>query len=147
MTWIALSLFAMLCFVAVALIIKKLTLTETQTEVVTFYFFLFTAIVFLGLLLFKGTIPNVSSGSIKWFVLLAIVAAGANYFSVSAIRAAPNPGYVTGIRGFEAGITAPLAATLFKSQITATKFMGIVLIICGLVLLSRGLVLLSLSKP
>jgi multidrug transporter EmrE-like cation transporter len=69
-------------------------------------------------------------------VLLAVVGAAANYFSVTAIRYAPNPGYVTGIRGFEAGITAVAAATLFKSEITSTKFIGIMLTIAGLILLS-----------
>jgi drug/metabolite transporter (DMT)-like permease len=136
MTWVALSLLAMSCFVGVALIVKRLTLTEPQAEVINFYFFLLTTVVFLVLSLFKGTRLVISPGSIKWFVLLAAVGAAANYFSVTAIRSAPNPGYVTGIRGFEAGITAVVAATLFKSEITGTKFTGIILTIAGLILLS-----------
>jgi drug/metabolite transporter (DMT)-like permease len=136
MSWPNLSLLAMLGFVGVALIIKKLTITELRTEVINFYFFLFTTIVFLGLLVSKGTRPVLSLSSIKWFALLAIVAATANYFSVAAIRAAPNPGYVTSIRGFEAGITALVAVVLFKSEITATRFIGIVLMIGGLILVS-----------
>jgi hypothetical protein len=122
MSWVALSVLAMFSFVWVALIIKRLTLIEPQAEIINFYFFLLTTAVFLGLLLFKGTRLVISSGSIKWFVLLAVAGAEANYFSVTAIRSAPNPGYVTGIRGFEAGITAVVAATLFKSEITGTKF-------------------------
>jgi drug/metabolite transporter (DMT)-like permease len=140
MRWLILSFFAMLCFVSVALIIKKLTLTEPQSEVINFYFFLFTTIVFLGLLLSKGTRAVISVSSIKWFALLAVVAAAANYFSVAAIRNAPNPGYVTGVRGFESGITALVAVMLFKSEITATKFIGIILTL-------GGLILLSLAKP
>jgi drug/metabolite transporter (DMT)-like permease len=136
MSWLILSLFAMFCFVGVALIIKKLTITEPRTEVINFYFFLFTTIVFFGFLLSKGTRPVLSTGSIKWFALLAIVAAAANYFSVAAIGSAPNPGYVTSIRGFEAGITALVAVFLFKSELTATKLIGIVLTIGGLILLS-----------
>jgi len=136
MTWVAASFMAMFCFIAVALIIKRLTLTESHTEVINFYFFLLTTIVFFGLLLFKGTRLVVPPGTIKWFVVLAVVSAAANYFSVTAIRAAPNPGYVTAIRGFEAGITAIVAVTLFKSEITATKFTGIILTIGGLILVS-----------
>lgn len=136
MNWLVLSFFAMLCFASVALIIKKLTLTEPQSEVINFYFFLFTTIVFLGLSLSKGTRLITPPDSIKWFALLAVVAAAANYFSVAAIRSAPNPGYVTGIRGFEASITALVSVMLFKSEMTATKFIGIVLTIGGLILLS-----------
>jgi drug/metabolite transporter (DMT)-like permease len=136
MTWVAASFMAMFCFIAVALIIKRLTLTESHTEVINFYFFLLTTIVFFGLLLFKGTRLVVPPGTIKGFVLMAVISAAANYFFVAAIRAAPNPGYVTAIRGFEACITAIVAVTLFKSEITATKFTGIILTIGRLILVS-----------
>jgi hypothetical protein len=88
--------------------------TEPQSEIINFYFFLLTTVVFLVFSLFKGTHLVISTGSIKWFALLAIVAAAANYFSVTAIRAAPNPGYVTGIRAFETVIIAVVAVFVFQ---------------------------------
>lgn len=135
--WFVLAVFAMLCFVVTALIIKQLTLIEPQTESINFYFCFATTVVFLLFSLLKGTRLVISSGSIKWFTLLAIIAAAANYFSVSAIRLAPNPGYVTGVRAFETLIIGVLAVFVFGSEITATKMIGIVLSVSGLIMLSR----------
>jgi hypothetical protein len=53
--WFILALFAMVCFVGIALIIKRLTLTEPQSEIINFYFFLLTTVVFLVFSLLRVT--------------------------------------------------------------------------------------------
>lgn len=137
MNWLLYSLFAMVGFAAIGLIIKQLTIIEPKAEIINFYFFLFTALAFFVFSIFKGTRLAISTDTYKWLIVLAIVAVAANYFSVTAIRLAPNPGYVTGIRAFETVIIVIAAFFLFNSEISATKFMGIILSTCGLILLSR----------
>lgn len=134
--WLAYSFVAMISFVVMILLFKKLTVMEPKTEVINFYFFLFTAVAFFFFAIIKKVQLEFPSKSLPLFILIAIIAVIANYASVSAIRSAPNPGYVRGIQTLEVVIITIAALFLFKSEITPIKFIGILLSVCGVILLS-----------
>ncbi|HEY0020855.1 MAG TPA: DMT family transporter [Longimicrobium sp.] len=134
--WVAYSFVAMLGFAAMQLIFKRLTQLEPKTEVINFYFFLFSTVGFLVLLAVRKTRLLPRPESVPLFVAIALIAVVANYCVVSAIRSAPNPGYVTGIRAFETVIIVFAAMLIFQSELTPIKLAGIALSVCGLVLLS-----------
>jgi uncharacterized membrane protein len=74
--------------------------------------------------------------SIPLFVIIAIIAVVYNYFSVSAIGSAPNPGYVEAITSFRVVIILMLSVLIFGSNITPIRVMGIALCTGGLILIS-----------
>jgi drug/metabolite transporter (DMT)-like permease len=126
----------MISFAAMMLLFKKLTATTMLPEVINFYFFLFSTIAILIFNLLRGTKLELPSNSIYIFVLAALIAVVANYFSISAIKSAPNPGYSRAIQGFDVVIITISSVFLFGAQITIVKAAGIALSICGLILLS-----------
>lgn len=136
MNWLFYSLVAMISFAVMILIFKKLTTLEQRTEVINFYFFLFTTTAFSLFVFFRQVQLQIPIDSLPLLILLAIIAVVANYCSITAIRLAPNPGYVRGIQSFEVVVITVLAVFLFQSDINLTKLIGIALSLCGIILLS-----------
>lgn len=136
MNWVTYSFISMVSFAAMMLLFKKLTETSMLPEVINFYFFLFSTIAFLIFNLLRRTKLELPSSSIYIFVLAALIAISANYFSISAIKIAPNPGYSKAIQSFDVVIISVSSIFLFGAKITMVKAAGIVLSVCGLILLS-----------
>jgi drug/metabolite transporter (DMT)-like permease len=135
-SWVLYSIIAMIGFATMILLFKKLTIMEPKTEVINFYFFMFTSIAFFLFSTLRKVQLHFPGKSLALFILLAVIAVVANYASVSAIRSAPNPGYVRGIQSFEVVIITIAAFFLFRSEITTVKVIGMLLSLCGVVLLS-----------
>lgn len=136
MSWLFYSLVAMISFAVMILLFKKLTTLEQRTEVINLYFFLFTTLAFFLFVILRQVRLQIPTDSLPLLILLAIVAVVANYCSISAIRLAPNPGYVRGIQSFEVVIITVVSIFLFQSDINLTKLAGIALSLCGIILLS-----------
>lgn len=135
MTWVTHSFISMLSFALMTLLFKKLAQTSMLPEVINFYFFLFSTIAILIFNLLRKTKLELPTTSIYIFVLAALIAISANYFSILAIKTAPNPGYSKAIQGFDIIIITISSVFLFGAQISIVKVAGIVLSICGLILL------------
>ena len=135
MTWFTESIISMFCFAGITLTLRALTETGLKSEVINFYFFLFTAIGFLPIVLIRETRVSIPASSLPLFVLLTIIALGANYFSLTAIAKAPNPGYVPAIQTFRIVVITLASIALFGSEITVKKAVGIVLSLVGVILL------------
>ena len=136
MSWITQAFIAMLSISSMVLIFKRLTQFDMKPEIINFFFFLFTTLAFLVLILFKKTRIEIPTTAVPLFILIAIIAVVYNYFSISAIGAAPNPGYVEAIYSFRIVIILIASIFLFGSSITLTKMIGVVLCVIGLILVS-----------
>ncbi len=118
-----------------ALLFKKLAQTSMLPEVINFYFFLFSTIAILIFNLVRKTKLELPPNSIYIFLLAALIAISANYFSILAIKTAPNPGYSKAIQSFDVVIITISSVFLFGAQISIVKIAGIALSVCGLILL------------
>lgn len=135
MNWISYAFLGMTFFAAMQLIFKKLTTLEVPTEIINFYFFLFSTVAFFIFSFSRQTNLTFPIKLFPVFVLLALIAVVANYCSISAIRSAPNPGYVTGITSFNATIITLASVFLYQSDLSPIKLAGIGLSLGGLILL------------
>ena len=136
MNWVACSFISMISFSAMMLLFKKLTETNMLPGVINFYFFLFSTVAIFLFNVIRGTKLELPSNSIYIFVLTALIAVAANFFSISAMKLAPNPGYAKAIQSFDVSIITIASVFLFGSQITIAKAAGIVFSVLGLMLLS-----------
>ncbi len=136
LNWVACSFISMISFSVMMLLFKKLTETNMLPEVINFYFFLFSTIAIFLFNLVRITKLELPSNSTYIFVLTALIAVAANFFSISAMKLAPNPGYSKAIQSFDVAIITIASVFLFGSQITIAKAAGIVLSMLGLILLS-----------
>jgi len=136
MNWIYYSIITVFSFTMMSLIFKKLTMLEPKTEIINFYFFFFSTLAISGSLFLRQIKFRIQSNTIPLFLLLALIAVFGNYASISAIRLAPNPGYVKGIQTLEVVLLTIASYFLFRSEITVTKVIGAILAVCGVILLS-----------
>ena len=133
--WIIYSFLSMICIATLTLIQTKLTKIETSSILINLYLFAFTLIGFFVLALREGKFA-VSKVAVIWLIASAVVAVGANYFMVEAIRLSPNPGYPWAIASFNLVIVTIASIFLFSSDFTVNKFIGILIVLLGVVVLS-----------
>ena len=136
MPWIKFAIIAMISHAALMIILKKVTGSGIQTEIINFYFLLFTTVVIFCFAATKNSRFKIPANLVVWFVILAIIAFFYNYFAMKAITAAPNPGYVVGILSCNIVIVTVVGALLFGNPLTATKVVGIGLMLCGSLLIA-----------
>ncbi|MCJ7703436.1 MAG: EamA family transporter [Anaerolineales bacterium] len=134
--WIYYSLITVISFTMMSLIFKKLTTLEPKSEIINFYFFFFSTLAISISLFFRQTKFRIPTKTLPLFLLLAIIAVFGNYASISAIRLAPNPGYVKGIQTLEVVLLTIASYFLFRSEITVAKVIGAILVVGGVILLS-----------
>lgn len=136
MNWIGQSFISMISITLLVILFKKITLFKIESEVINFYFFFGTTMLFGIFTLLKKSNFAIPSASIPYFISAAIIAILYNYFSISAIKSAPNPGYVEAIVSFRVVIILIASTILFNSGITPIKFIGICLCTAGLILIN-----------
>ena len=135
-SWVLSSLIAMVSITIMMMLFKRLTVYAIPAESINFYFFLLTTFAFLILMILKGTSFLLPVSSIPIFFLLATVAVAFNYFSIVAIRDAPNPGYVEAITSFRLVAISLLSVLLFGSEFAAKHVVGILFVVVGLILVA-----------
>ena len=136
MPWFLHSLISMVGFTGIVLLLKALTKSDYQNEIINFYFFLLMATLFLGVSIAKQSFVFPKGRWIFLFVFLAVIGAVGNYYSVMAIREAPNPGYVRAIQTFHVVIVSVLAVSFFGSDLSIRKAIGIILSVVGIILIA-----------
>jgi drug/metabolite transporter (DMT)-like permease len=136
MNWILATIISSIAFAGISLLLKKLTQYPLTPEILNFYFWITTSITFLAFALYKKSSFKISTDSLVWFLVLSIVAFVANYFSIIALKLAPNPGYVRAIQSANIIIITVSSIFLFGSTISIKMILGIMLILGGLYLLT-----------
>jgi len=136
MNWFYYTLIAMVSLASFNIVAIKLgKFSGIRPEIILFYIFLFTTIIFLSFILFKKSDLAIYKESVKWLGIAAILSFIMNYCTLSAFNSAPNAGYVEGIKSFQIVIVTIAAYFFFDGTITPLKFIGIILSLCGLILL------------
>lgn len=136
MNWVVFSIISTAAFAGITLVLKKLTQSTLSSEIINFYFFLVTAGAFLLFALYKKTPVKADSSTWIWFGLLAGFAFVANYYGVTALKAAPNPGYVRAIQTLQIVLVTIAGIYLFDSAISAKTIAGIILAVFAVYLIS-----------
>ncbi|BBM84595.1 EamA family transporter [Candidatus Uabimicrobium amorphum] len=136
MHWIHFAVIAMISHSALMIILKEVTNSGLQTEIINFYFLLFTTIVIFCFAATRNVRFQIPGKFVVWFMVLAIIAFFYNYFAMKAISAAPNPGYVVGILSCNIIIITIVGSLLFGNPLPTTKIVGIALMVCGSLLIT-----------
>lgn len=137
MTWIFFSIVMFVFSNVLYLLIRHAQKKEIAPAVYSVGFFIVPATLYLSLAVVTQT-----SLFIPFSHLLFILAAGfvwsymGNFFSQRGILHAPNPGYSLMIQKSYAGLTTLAAVALFGAAISASKIVGIVLIIAFVAVIS-----------
>lgn len=129
--WIGSTLAASFCFSAMTLLFRKLADLGTNTESINVFFFAGATVALWLFARSRQVVLSLSSSALPWLLLTVGLAVGSNYFSISALRNAPNPGYVTALRVLDIVIVTMASVILFRLPVTPTKLLGIGLCIAG----------------
>ncbi|WP_372365394.1 EamA family transporter [Candidatus Uabimicrobium sp. HlEnr_7] len=136
MHWIHYAVIAMVSHSVLMVILKKITISGLQTEIINFYFLLSTTMMMFCFAVTRNSRFKIPTNLVIWFVVLGFVAFFYNYFTIKAISIAPNPGYVVGILSCNIVIVTIVGSVLFGSPLTATKIAGITMMFCGSLLIT-----------
>ena len=136
MNWIFAAIISSIAFAGIPLLLKKLTQYSLTSEIINFYFWLITSMTFLAFAIYRKSSFKIDKGSLVWFLVLSVVAFFANYFSIIALKLAPNPGYVRAIQSANIVLITVSSIFLFGSTISIKTILGITLILGGLYLLT-----------
>lgn len=114
-----------------AFLFRKLADLGTNTDSINVFFF---AGATLALWLFarsRQVVLSLPAPALPWLLLTVGLAVEANYFSISALRNAPNLGYVTALRVLDIVIVTVASVILFRLPVAPAKLLGIGLCIAG----------------
>lgn len=129
--WMLSAFIASLCFSSMTLLFRKLADLGTNTESINIFFFALATVALWSTAQLRHISLSVPSGGWRWLILAAILAVGANHFSITALRSAPNPGYVTALRSIDIAMVTIGSALLLGVSIHPLKLLGIGLCIAG----------------
>lgn len=134
--WIIHAFIALTGFSGIYIFIKAILQQGISPTTINFYFFTLTGIGFLFLALIEKENLKIQQNSWWLFLGLIVAALVGNYFSLRAFAAAPNPGYSQAIVSGALVVLTLVSYFIFGSDISALKFLGILLTISGIALIS-----------
>lgn len=135
MAWVVYSFIAAIGFGIISLLLTYLSRQNMSSLVVNTWFWVTTALIFLITSLATSAKQlKIHATTLKWFILLALIAVATNYFSVKALRSGPNTGMVRSIQLAQIIIATLGGVYLFHDSITARAGIGIALVVVGLIL-------------
>jgi len=134
--WYCSALIALVCYRAMALLLKKISFALPH-HITLLYLFTLTSLLYLLYTGVKQTKLNLDM-PVLWLLIAASGCAFlGNYFDLKALSEAPNAGYAAAIKGGQIIFITVGALYFFKDQaLTLTGTLGIILIIVGIILLS-----------
>ncbi|MDB5185534.1 MAG: hypothetical protein JWL85_57 [Candidatus Saccharibacteria bacterium] len=136
MGWVAYSSVAICGFACISLLLTYISRYHASPLILNAWFWTITAIMFMSIALATNAKQlKVSVSSIKWFVLLAVIAVITNYCSVTAMQKGPNTGVVQTFQMSQVVIVAIGAYFLFHQSIHWIAALGMVLVVIGLILI------------
>jgi hypothetical protein len=130
MNWISYSLLMFFSSVALYLSVRKASLLKTPTQLTNLAMFAIPFVAYTVIGVASSTSLRISA----WQVLLLVVASvlfayGGNKASLRAIDIAPNPGYSLVLSKSYVLFTTLVAVALLNAELTARKFIAILLIV------------------
>ncbi len=136
MDWVYYSLIAAVGFGIIPLLLTYLSHNKISPLIIGAWFWSLTALLFIvSSLLTARKELKIPNSSIKWFVLLAIVAVITNYFSVKALQVGPNTGLVRSIQASAVIVATAGAYYFFHETVSVRAGIGVGLIILGIILI------------
>lgn len=136
MTWYLYSLAAAVGFGSITLLLTYLSRSNISALAVNTWFWLLTGLIFLLVSLATSAKHlKIQSSAIKWFILLAFIAAATNYFSVKAFQEGPNTGIVRSVMMAQIVVATIGGIYLFHEGVSIKAGLGIILVVIGLLLL------------
>ena len=139
MTWIHYSFLMYISSVVTYLALRVLQRRKIPSEINNFFMWLFSAVTFISIALFKWEFPGLE---LKYIVFLLMTAFFLSYLgqkvSLEGIRKASNPGYSLMIQKSYAIYTAIAAVLLFDSELTVKSIFAILIVISFLVLIVKS---------
>lgn len=137
-SWVIFTLAASFCFSGMVLLFRKLADLGTNTESINVFFFAGATIALWLFARSRQATLSLPTSALPWLLLSVGLAVGANHFSISAIRNAPNPGYVTALKVLDIALVTIASCALFGLPISPAKLFGMGLCIVGALFLSLG---------
>lgn len=133
--WSVYSILAVVCFVAMLLVFKKLSLLGVPTSFILLFVFLFGGVFYVLHVLVTKESMQLNIFLLLLFLLVAGLSYLGNLLYLHSFRIAPNPGYATAITGLQGVFVIIASVLLFGSDFSWTKVVGAGLGVIALVLL------------
>ncbi len=135
MNWVYYGLGSSISFAAMALTLKKVFELGVSPIVAAFYLFILTAAGYSIWVPFKMSV-KIGVLIIPWLVLASVFSLLGNYFDLTALKLAPNPGYASTLKATQIIIITLVAPFLFSSSLTPLKMFGVFLVLTGAALIA-----------
>ncbi len=132
--WFIYSLFAFFGYFAVNFIFKLIS--NENPYLMSLLLYGCAALAMLIVVLSEKRVVINSFKNIALASLAGIFSVIATVFALKSIKIAPNPGYSVAIYSANFVLLAIISSLVFKSELSLTKFIGIISIFAGIVLLS-----------
>ncbi len=134
--WLPYALGAFICFGMLAIMSKYLL--DLGVPVYTRLIYLaaiVSALIFIEMMFGKKQIYKLTSKTVSILLLIGVLSASFNYFIQVGYTVAPNIGYINAFNASSIAGISLFSAVLFRDELNARKFVGILGVILGLVLL------------
>jgi len=136
--WIVQSFLAFFLFGILSLVSKYIMTQNVTPYLLSFYNFLFASMAFS--IDYRDALrpSNLKKLSLVTIILLFVIGTSNGLFNIamfSAIKTAPNIGYVNIINSSSITAITLLSALFFKDKLTLQKILGVIGVTCGLILL------------
>ena len=137
MNWLGYAVLGTLSLSAMFLTIKKLGTIEVKTSIILVYLFTVASILFIVYnLINKNNFIITENKTFALLILVGIFSFLGNLFLTKSMLLAKNPGYTNAISSANVVLVTTFAYFLFKSEITITKLIGIIITLTGVIIVA-----------
>ncbi len=136
MNWFTYGILSAVFFAAMLLIVKRILQLGVTPIPLYFSICILLSIGFGGWMRYSGHTLRLDPTIIGLLVAAAIFSLFANYFQITAIDIAPNPGYATALTATQIIFITVASALLLGTAIGPAQFIGVVLVVAGVALIS-----------
>ena len=131
MKWIAWSFVALGGLTVHIIIMLWLTKNGGVITRLNAWVFSMAAIILIVTHLVSGESFALEKSQLPWLIVAAVSVCVVITFSLKAQKIAPNPGYVSALESLSAIFVALASIYLFQSELSVTKFGGVILCLLG----------------
>ena len=135
MEWFVYALVAMVSFTLMFLSFVKIGKLGMKAEVLFMYYCLIAAGLVLVYVLASGISVSMNKYILLFLIVAGITGAVGNIFLFKSMQLAANPGYALAVTGVHVFLVALVSLFVFRSEITLTKGIGMLLAVVGVILL------------
>jgi len=136
MPWYILALLSALCFSVNIIVIKYALNLGLSGIVIMFFLYAGGAVCYLAHVLLQNQSLNLAPKILIMLLATGFLSYLGNYFQVTSILTAANPGYTAAIVATNGAIVTIASYYLFKSDLSTIKFLGVLSCVIGVALLS-----------